>query len=104
MATLVAVTLVPLTFFTRRRPEDMGLLPDGDTAREFATRGGGHPSNVVDHAWVAIDWTRARFRPRASGGWALAAPPAPSPGTAVREARRKHRTQIPSAPGGGSLA
>jgi MFS family permease len=57
MAALVAVALVPLNLLTRRRPEDMGLLPDGDPAPEATTRGGGHPSNVVDHAWVAIDWT-----------------------------------------------
>src|SRR4029450_6326188 len=53
----------------RRRPEDMGLLPDGDPAPEAATRGAGRPSNVVDHAWVAIDWTLARAMRTARFWW-----------------------------------
>jgi MFS family permease len=69
MAALVAVTLVPLNLFTRRRPEDMDLLPDGDPAPEAATRGAGRPSNVVDHAWVAIDWTLARAMRTARFWW-----------------------------------
>jgi MFS family permease len=48
-----------LNLLVRRKPEDIGWLPDG------ASRiGGAHalrrPSNVVDHAWVAIDWTLGR--------------------------------------------
>ena len=37
------VALAPLNLLTRRRPEDMGLLPDGDRLPEATTRGGGHP-------------------------------------------------------------
>src|SRR5438128_4397676 len=40
MAALVVVALAPLNLLTRRRPEDMGLLPDGDRAPEAAARGG----------------------------------------------------------------
>jgi MFS family permease len=36
----------------------MGLRPDGD-AMAVGTPGG-YPSNVVDPAWVAVDWTLAR--------------------------------------------
>src|SRR5262245_11696603 len=60
MAALVVVTLAPLYLLTRRRPEDMGLHPDGDRVPETAGRGGRQPANVVDHAWVSIDWTLAR--------------------------------------------
>src|SRR5262247_937874 len=50
MAALVIVALAPLNLLTRRRPEDMGLSPDGDRTPETAGRGGRHPANVVDHA------------------------------------------------------
>ena len=60
MAALVVVVLAPLNLLTRRRPEDMGLLPDGDHAAEAAGRAGRHPANVVDHEWASVDWTLAR--------------------------------------------
>src|SRR5206468_11239663 len=51
MAALVLVTLAPLNVLTRRRPEDMGLLPDGDLTSDTTARGARNPSNIVDHAW-----------------------------------------------------
>ena len=60
MAALVVIVLAPLNLLTRRRPEDMGLLPDGDHAAEAAGRAGRHPANVVDHEWASVDWTLAR--------------------------------------------
>src|SRR5207253_3097790 len=45
MAALVVVMLAPLNFLTRRRPEDMGLWPDGDRVPEATGRGGLHPAN-----------------------------------------------------------
>jgi MFS family permease len=59
MAGLVVVTLAPLNLLTRRRPEDIGLLPDGDPAPAATTRVGAHAANVVDHAWASTDWTLA---------------------------------------------
>jgi MFS family permease len=59
MAGLVIVTLAPLNLLTRRRPEDIGLLPDGDPAPSATTRVGAHAANVVDHAWASTDWTLA---------------------------------------------
>src|SRR2546425_11496417 len=53
MAALVLVTLAPLNVLTRRRPEDMGLLPDGDLTSDTTARGARNPSNIVDHAWAA---------------------------------------------------
>src|SRR5204863_524627 len=48
MAGLVVVTLAPLNLLARRRPEDMGLLPDGDPAPASTIRAGAHAANVVD--------------------------------------------------------
>ena len=54
---VVLVLLAPLNLLLKKRPEDLGLEPDGDRAsREVAAR----TANVVDSAWVAIDWTLAR--------------------------------------------
>jgi MFS family permease len=58
MAILLFVVLVPLNLLQRRRPEDMGLHPDGD--RAAAPTAGTHPANVVDPAWASVDWTLAR--------------------------------------------
>src|SRR4029450_10260467 len=69
MAGLVVATLGPLNWVTRRRPEDLGLLPDGDRAPESTARGGRHPSNVVDHAWASVDWTLARALQTARFWW-----------------------------------
>lgn len=56
---VVLCVLAPLNLLIRRRPEDMGLRPDGDAAAP-SNAAAGAPSNVVDHAWAAIDWTLAR--------------------------------------------
>jgi MFS family permease len=66
MTALVA-TLGPLNLLTRRRPEDLGLLPDGD--RAATARGAPLPSNVVDHAWVSVDWTLAQAMRTARFWW-----------------------------------
>jgi MFS family permease len=55
----VLVAAAPLNLLLRRRPEDIGLAPDGAVA--VATPGApAHHANVVDPAWVAIDWALAR--------------------------------------------
>jgi len=58
LAFLVLGVLAPLNLVLKRRPEDLGLQPDGDVAppgTAAATR-----TNVVDAAWAAVDWTLAR--------------------------------------------
>ena len=57
---LVLVLLAPLNLLIRRRPEDLGLAPDGDASPSGAGASSTTPSNIVDPAWVAIDWTLAR--------------------------------------------
>lgn len=52
------VVLVPLNLLLRRRPEELGLAPDGDADTPAAAKA--RRVNVVDPAWAAIDWTLAR--------------------------------------------
>lgn len=59
MGLLVLFVIGPLTLFVRRRPEDIGLLPDG-VLQKMGADGTRRVSNVVDPAWVAIEWTLAR--------------------------------------------
>ena len=71
LAVVVVVLLAPLNLLVRRRPEDMGLRPDGDSA----VPGGGAPaaaSNVVDAAWVAVEWTLGRAMRTARFWWIFA--------------------------------
>jgi MFS family permease len=53
---LVLVLLAPLNLLLKRRPEDLGLAPDGDSPVQ-TNAASGLPTNVVDAAWVAVDWT-----------------------------------------------
>jgi len=59
MGLLVLGVIGPLTLLVRRRPEDLGLLPDG-AARSAAAASARKASNIVDAAWAAIEWTLAR--------------------------------------------
>jgi MFS family permease len=56
---LVLVLLLPLNLLVRRRPEDIGLRPDGDDAAQ-AVGGAKAGLSIVDPDWVAIDWTLGR--------------------------------------------
>ena len=67
MGVLVLAVLVPLNLLLRKRPEDIGLLPDGDNAPTAATIP--PPSNIVDPAWVAVDWTLGRAMRTARFWW-----------------------------------
>jgi MFS family permease len=64
---LVLLLLVPLNLLLRRRPQDLGLEPDGDRAAGGAAAA--RPSNVVDAAWAAVDWTLARASRTARFWW-----------------------------------
>jgi MFS family permease len=55
---LVLGVLIPLNLALKRRPEDLGLQPDGDA--ESRGPAAARRTNVVDAAWAAVDWTLAR--------------------------------------------
>jgi MFS family permease len=57
MGILVLLALAPINLLLRKRPQDIGLEPDGDAAPNATSR---PVSNIVDPAWAAIDWTLAR--------------------------------------------
>ena len=65
---LLLCLLAPLNLLVRRRPEEMGLAPDGDDATPAAAAGA-PAANIVDHAWAAIDWTLARAMRTARFWW-----------------------------------
>jgi MFS family permease len=65
---LVLLLLVPLNLLVRHRPEDLGLQPDGDRAAAPGAAGA-RTGNVVDAAWVAIDWTLGRALRTARFWW-----------------------------------
>jgi MFS family permease len=57
---LLAISVAgPLNLLIRKKPEDIGLLPDGasQTASAAEQRSA---SNVVDPTWAAVEWTLAR--------------------------------------------
>jgi MFS family permease len=58
MGLLVLIVLGPINLLLRKRPEDIGSQPDGDAAP--GTAAAQRPSNIVDPAWAAIDWTLGR--------------------------------------------
>jgi len=58
MGILILVVLAPINLLLRKRPEDIGLEPDGDAAPSASSA---KPiSNIVDPAWAGTDWTLKR--------------------------------------------
>ncbi len=71
MTTVLLITVLPLNFFfQRRRPEDLGLKPDGESVTEALHRARTGTDNIVDHVWTSTDWTLARAM-RTSRFWWL---------------------------------
>jgi MFS family permease len=67
LAIIAAIVLFPLNLLLKRRPAEIGLRPDGDTAATDAAR---KPvDNVVDTAWASVDWTLARAARTARFWW-----------------------------------
>jgi len=69
MGVLVLVVLAPINLLLRKRPEDIGLEPDGDAAPLASAS---RVSNIIDPDWTAIDWTLKRAL-RTARFWWLAA-------------------------------
>ncbi|HMO47404.1 MAG TPA: MFS transporter [Rubrivivax sp.] len=68
LGVLLLVVLAPLVLLLYRRPEDIGLQPDGDGHAAAATAARGAPQ-IVDPAWAAVDWTLARALRTARFWW-----------------------------------
>jgi len=58
MGIMVLVVLAPINLLLHKRPEDIGLQPDGD---EAPTASSVKPvSNIVDPDWAGVEWTLKR--------------------------------------------
>jgi MFS family permease len=67
MGILVLVVLAPINLLLRKRPQDIGLEPDGDAA---PTATSARPvSNIVDPDWAGTDWTLRRALRTARFWW-----------------------------------
>jgi sugar phosphate permease len=67
LGVVALVVLVPLNLLLRRRPQDIGLAPDGDAATPASAQA--RRTNVVDPAWAAVDWTLSRALRTARFWW-----------------------------------
>ena len=68
MGLLLLIVLAPINLLLRKRPEDLGLLPDGDAAPS-ASAPKKIVSNIVDSEWAATDWTLPRALGTARFWW-----------------------------------
>jgi MFS family permease len=69
---LVLLVLAPLNLLVRKRPGDIGLLPDGDSLLA-SVADKRQVSNIVDPAWVAIEWTLMRAMRTSKFWWVVLA-------------------------------
>jgi MFS family permease len=67
MGLMVLIVLAPINLLLHKRPEDIGLLPDGEAAPHATSA---RPvSNILDQAWAATDWTLPRALRTARFWW-----------------------------------
>jgi hypothetical protein len=66
MGTVLIAVLVPLNLLLHKRPEDLGLMPDGAISQDAAS---GKYTNIVDPVWAAVDWTLSRALRTARSWW-----------------------------------
>ena len=68
LALITLIVVVPLNLLLRRRPQEIGLQPDGDAAPDTPSAGGG-ARNIVNPAWAATEWTLKRALRTAPFWW-----------------------------------
>jgi MFS family permease len=68
MGIAVLALLAPLNLLLKRRPEELGLEPDGDRNSRSPVASS-RTTTVVDPAWVAVDWTLVRALRTARFWW-----------------------------------
>ena len=76
LGSFALIALGPLALLLERRPQNLGLLPDGQTGQgtsstKTAAASASRPDPIVDRAWTSIEWTLARAL-RTSRFWWLA--------------------------------
>jgi MFS family permease len=64
---LVLLVAAPLNLLVRKRPQDIGLLPDGAARPDPSAPK--RPSNIVDPVWTATEWTLTRAMQSARFWW-----------------------------------
>ena len=67
MGLLILIALAPINLLLRKRPEDLGLQPDGDAVSSVSS--GKAVSNVLDPVWAGTEWTLARALRTARFWW-----------------------------------
>src|SRR5215470_2713585 len=67
MGLLILIALAPINLLLRKRPEDLGLQPDGDAASSASSAKA--VSNVLDPVWASTEWTLARALRTARFWW-----------------------------------
>jgi MFS family permease len=68
MGWLVLLAVAPLNLLVHKRPEEIGLMPDGES-RPNSGSSPRQPTEIVDPAWVATEWTLARAMRTARFWW-----------------------------------
>ena len=68
LALITLIVVVPLNLLLRRRPQEIGLEPDGDAAPDTPAAGK-LARNIVNPAWAATEWTLARALRTAPFWW-----------------------------------
>ena len=69
LGVMTLVVLLPINLIIAKRPQDVGVLPDG--AKETAAAAARRAATIVDPAWTAIDWTVARAVRTARFWWLI---------------------------------
>jgi MFS family permease len=70
LGVIAVLVVAPINLFVWRRPEDLGLRPDGDPVQ--ATESSKvRSSNIVDQSWASTEWTLVRAIRTARFWWIM---------------------------------